>query len=57
MIKLFARFFRGVHKAIGVTPIPENAPLPLQKKFVFIWFGVIAFFIGWCAIIAYWFSS
>jgi hypothetical protein len=57
MIKLFARFFRGLNMVMGITPIPGNASPALEKKFVFMWFGIVAMFLLWCSAIAYWFGS
>ncbi len=57
MILALARFFRGIHTAIGISAVPAEAPLEKQKIFVFVWLGFIVFFIGWCAVVAYWFGS
>ena len=50
MIRVLARFFRGVHLIFGVSaPDPgEN-----ERKFVFIWLGILTFIVGFCALLTY----
>ena len=43
MIRLLARFFRGLHMVLGIT-VPEESYD--ERKFVLIWVGAILFFIA-----------
>lgn len=43
MIKLLAKFFRGVHLIFGVSAPPEGQN---ERAFVLIWLGVLAFFVA-----------
>lgn len=46
MIKLLARFFRGVHLIFGVSAPPEGQN---ERTFVLIWLGILTFLIGFGA--------
>ena len=41
MIKLLAKFFRGVHLILGVSAPPEGQN---ERTFVLVWLGILAFF-------------
>mgnify|MGYP006269470047 CR=1 FL=1 len=51
------RFFNGIHMAVGITPLREDATPQQQRDFVLIWFGAILFTIIWCIGIAWWLAS
>ncbi len=57
MIGLLARFFRGVNTAIGVSTLPKDATPAQEQKFVYVWLGIMAFILLWCALIVVWFTS
>ena len=50
MIKLLARFFRGVHLIFGVSAPPEGQN---ERTFVLIWLGILAFLIAFGASLIY----
>lgn len=50
MIKLLARFFRGVHLIFGVSAPPEGQN---ERTFVLIWLGILTFLIGFGAALTY----
>jgi len=50
MIKILAKFFRGVHLFIGVSSPPEGQN---ERTFVLIWLGVLAFMAGFGALLLY----
>jgi hypothetical protein len=43
MISLLAKFFRGLHLFVGITPPP---PGHNERTFVVVWFGMIALVIA-----------
>ena len=43
MIKILARFFRGLHLIFGVSAPPEGQN---ERTFVLIWLGAIAFVVS-----------
>jgi len=43
MISLLAKFFRGLHMFVGITPPPEGHD---ERTFVLVWLGMIAFVFG-----------
>jgi hypothetical protein len=57
MIKLLASLFRGLNTAIGVSTLSKEATPAQERKFVFIWLGIVAFILLWCLLIVYWFTS
>ena len=57
MISSLARFFRGLNMAMGVTTLPENAPLEQQRKFVMVWLGIIVFCLVWVGVLFFWIVS
>jgi hypothetical protein len=50
MIKLLAKFFRGVHLVIGVSAPP---PGQNERSFVLIWLGILAFLAAFGVLLAY----
>ena len=49
MIKLLAKFFRGVHLIFGVSA-PEGQN---ERTFVLIWLGILAFLVAFGVALAY----
>jgi hypothetical protein len=43
MIKLLAKFFRGLHLIIGVSAPPQGQN---ERTFVLIWLGIVAFLVA-----------
>lgn len=50
MIKLLAKFFRGVHLIFGVSAPPEGQD---ERTFVLTWLGILAFLVAFGAALAY----
>ena len=50
MIKLLARFFRGVHLIFGVSAPPEGQN---ERTFVLIWLGIVAFLVAFGVALTY----
>jgi hypothetical protein len=50
MIGFLARVFRGFHWIVGATAPP---PGENERAFVFVWLGIIAFTIAFCAALGY----
>jgi hypothetical protein len=50
LIRLLAKLFRQVHWIVGITA-PE--PGTNERKFVFIWLGVIVFVLAWAGFVLY----
>jgi hypothetical protein len=50
LIKLLARFFRGVHLIIGVSAPPEDQN---ERTFVLIWLGIAAFLVAFGLALTY----
>ena len=50
MIKLLARFFRGVHLIFGVSAPPEGQN---ERTFVVIWLGIVAFLVAFGVALTY----
>jgi hypothetical protein len=48
-----AQFFRGIHLAFGMTAPPEGISPERERTFVFTWFGIILFTVGWCWLLVY----
>jgi hypothetical protein len=48
-----ARVFNGLHWAIGITTLPENATAREERSFVLMWLGIIAFMVVFFAIMLY----
>jgi phosphotransferase system glucose/maltose/N-acetylglucosamine-specific IIC component len=45
MISLLAKFFRGLHMFVGITPPP---PGHNERSFVLVWLGMILFVVVFC---------
>jgi len=50
MIKLLAKFFRGVHLIIGVSAPSEGQN---ERTFVLIWLGILAFLVALGVLLTY----
>jgi len=50
MIKLLAKFFRGVHLIFGVSAPPEGQN---ERTFVLIWLGILAFLVAFGVALTY----
>jgi hypothetical protein len=50
MIKLLAKFFRGLHLIFGVSAPPEGQN---ERSFVLIWLGILGFLIAFGAALTY----
>jgi len=50
LIKLLARFFRGVHLIIGVSAPPEDQN---ERTFVLIWLGIAALLVAFGLALTY----
>ncbi len=50
MIKLLAKFFRGLHLIFGVSAPPEGQN---ERAFVLIWLGVLAFLVAFVVLLSY----
>jgi hypothetical protein len=50
MIKFLASLFRGLSYIVGITaPPPEQD----QRRFVFLWLGIIVFLLIFCSVLFY----
>lgn len=50
MIKFLANLFRGLSFIVGITaPPPEQD----QRRFVFIWLGIVLFVLGFLVVLFY----
>ena len=50
MIKLLAKFFRGMHLIFGVSAPPEGQN---ERTFVLIWLGILVFLVAFGAALTY----
>lgn len=50
MIRLLAKFFRGMHLIFGVSAPPEGQN---ERAFVLIWLGILAFLVAFGAALTY----
>lgn len=50
MIKLLAKFFRGVHLIFGVSAPPEDQN---ERTFVLTWLGILAFLVAFGVALMY----
>ena len=48
-----AKFFNGLHWAVGITTLPSTATAREERSFVLMWLGIIAFIIAFLAIFFY----
>ena len=56
VVHQLARFFNGVHWAVGMTTLPETATPNEERSFVLMWLGIILFFIIFATGFIYWLS-
>jgi hypothetical protein len=47
MIRVLARFFRNLHRAIGITDLPPEATPEQERNFALMWIGIIVFVMAW----------
>ena len=52
-----ARFFNGLHWAIGITTLPATATSRDERSFVLMWLGLIAFVIVFLAVFLYFLAT
>ncbi|HSE21159.1 MAG TPA: hypothetical protein VLB68_05855 [Pyrinomonadaceae bacterium] len=50
---ILAKGFNGLHWAIGITTLPENASASQERSFVLMWLGLIVFIIAVFAVMLY----
>ncbi len=50
MIKFLASLFRGLSFVFGITAPPAEED---QRRFGFLWLGMILFFLAFCAVLFY----
>lgn len=48
-----ARFFNGIHWAVGITTLPRTATSRDERSFVLMWLGIIVFMIVFFAAFIY----
>lgn len=48
-----ARFFNGLHWAVGMTTLPASASARDERSFVLMWLGIIVFIIIFFAVFIY----
>lgn len=48
-----AKFFNGLHWAIGMTTLPTTATPREERSFVLMWLGIIVFMIVFFAVFLY----
>ena len=48
MIRFLAKFFRGLHMFVGITPPPPGRN---ERTFVLVWLGMILFVMVFCALL------
>ena len=53
VVHQLARFFNGVHWAVGMTTLPETATPNEERSFVLMWLGIILFFIIFSIVLLY----
>jgi len=53
MIHALAKLFTGIHWAIGITTLPEDASPQQERSFVLTWLGIVTFIGGWFAVLLY----
>jgi hypothetical protein len=49
-----AKFFNGLHWAIGITTLPANATPREERSFVLMWLGIIVFLTVFFGAFVYW---
>lgn len=50
---VLAKGFNGLHWAIGITALPENASSSEERSFVLMWLGLIVFVVAVFAVLLY----
>jgi hypothetical protein len=53
MIHVLARLLVGIHWAIGITTLPEDATRQQERSFVLMWAGIAVFIGVWFAVLLY----
>lgn len=53
MIHALAKLFIGIHMAVGITTLPENASRQQERSFVLMQLGIVAFIGIWFAVLLY----
>lgn len=53
IIHKLARFFNGIHWAMGITILPPTATAREERSFVLMWVGIIVFMIVFFTIFIY----
>jgi hypothetical protein len=48
-----AKFFNGLHWAIGITTLPATATSREERSFVLMWLGIIVFMVLFFAVFIY----
>lgn len=53
IVHQLARFFNGIHWAMGITILPATATAREERSFVLMWVGIIVFMIVFFAVFVY----
>ena len=53
IVHKLARFFNGIHWAMGITILPATATAREERSFVLMWVGIIVFMIVFFAVFVY----
>jgi len=48
-----ARFFNGIHWAVGITTLPDTATPRDERSFVLMWVGIIVFMLVFFVVMIY----
>lgn len=48
-----ARFFKGLHWAVGMTTLPDAATPGEERSFVLMWLGIIVLIVGFLGVMIY----
>ncbi len=51
-----AKFFNGLHWAVGITTLPDSATPREERSFVLMWLGIIVFLMVFFVAFIYWLS-
>ncbi len=52
-----AKFFNGVHWAVGITTLPATATQRDERSFVLMWLGIIVFLVVFFGVFIYLLSA
>jgi hypothetical protein len=52
-MRVLAKLFRGLHRAIGITDLPPDATSAQERNFVMMWVVIILAVIVWFAFVVY----